>query len=73
MREMAFIVEPECRYKHGKMVAVKDPDGSAATFSAVNVDTSKNFVNLGRVYIFNIYECPVCSYLEFHDSEPKKK
>ncbi len=70
---MAFIVEPECRYGHGRLVVVKDQDVASVIFAAINVDKSKNLLNLGRAYEFNVYECPVCSYLEFHDSEPKKK
>lgn len=27
-------------------------------------------VNLGMGFMFNIWECPTCTYLEFHDFEP---
>lgn len=68
---MAFNIEPECRYGHGRMVASTNLDESVAHFAAVAV--TQNQVNLGHIYAFNVYECPICSYLEFHDSEPKKK
>jgi hypothetical protein len=45
-------------------------DGRPGVFVAI-LGTNRQ-LDLGRVYSFNIYECPVCSYLEFHDSEPKK-
>ena len=69
---MAFEVEPECRYGHGKLVATQQ-DGVLVVFGAIHVLKSENALNLERAYEFNVYECPICSYLEFHDSEPKKK
>ncbi len=68
---MPFNVVPECRYGHGRMGVAQDPDGSPVVFAAVNAHG--NQINLGRAFTFHIYECPTCSYLEFHEWEPKKK
>lgn len=70
---MAFEVEPDCRYGHGKLVLVTEDGGAASILAAIRVDKPVNALDLGRAYEFNVYFCPICSYLELHDSEPKKK
>lgn len=66
-------VQPECKYRHGPMRPVGAPGALAtdqipAVFSANAVQNKR--VILGSGYMFHIWECPTCTYLEFHDYEP---
>ena len=67
-------IVPECRYGHGKLVAAKNEDDGIlpAIYAAVHFERNPSQINMGRVYSFNVYECPVCSYVELHDSDPRK-
>lgn len=66
-------VKPECKYGHGLMTVIRGElprDQTPAVFSANAV--VDNQIILGRGFLFHVYECPTCSYLEFHDYEPPK-
>ena len=68
-------VIPECRYGHGTLVRQETPIRanekikSEGKFFAATVLSGS--VDLGRGFIFEIWQCRTCSYLELHDSPSK--
>ena len=63
---MARNVTPECRYGHGAMLR-SETSGSptqAKAYMAVRFDGK---MQLGDGFVFEVWECQQCSYLEFHD------
>lgn len=62
-------IQPECRYGHGALVSAEntpDPSIEAPWFAvmAVRVDGT---VTDDASYIFRIYKCTTCTYMEMHD------
>jgi len=64
-------IGPFCKYHPTtRMQPATGPDGrDDGVFSATSV-VDKRF-NLGQGYLFKIYECPECTYLELHDFVPQ--
>lgn len=64
-------VTPTCRYGHGEMGVTAGHEGRALTWAVSNMDMvfKKPMAGMAEAfaYGFLIYECPVCTYLEFHD------
>ena len=57
-------IVPNCRYGHGNLQVVEIDDMPAHFFAPL---ASARDVRLGLGYVFLIYKCPTCSYLELHD------
>lgn len=57
-------VEPTCKYGHGALSRTTI-DGNPAAFAAQVINGKAVQMNQG--FTFTIYECPQCTYLEFHD------
>lgn len=72
---MAKGVVPECRYGHGPLsedVIEKrplDPDATRYGYAVPTVVANLGGLNfdLGRAYVFEVWECKVCSYIELHN------
>lgn len=70
---MAKGVKPECKYGHGPMEAYHSPDeesrgllgGAPSQYAAVRYQNG--LMQLGAGFVFEIWTCPKCSYIEFHD------
>src|ERR1700694_4410036 len=69
---MAYSVIPTCKYEHGPLkptvATLMSPmpvTGLPQTYFAPGV--SPNGIHLGWGFIFEIWRCDRCSYLELHD------
>lgn len=64
---MAYGIEPGCRYGHGALVRQTDPQyvNHAGSFMAPTTINDK--IQILRGYMFEIWKCTQCSYLELHD------
>ncbi len=74
---MAYVVEPTCRYGHGELVlqiaklGPKRRDSSrfiSPCFSISPIGIPAVLEDFG--FIFEIWKCPQCSYIEIHDTDP---
>lgn len=75
---MATGVTPTCRYGHGDLVLARPPesmpklappnDQSIGFFVPVMLGFGQ--VNFGAGYVFELWKCTKCSYIEHHDREP---
>jgi len=64
---MAYDIEPICRYGHGPLELQVDrlvPE-NVGRFMAMSVRGESAI--LGRGYMFEIWKCKQCSYVELHD------
>lgn len=66
---MATGVTPTCRYGHGDLVLARAP-GALPNLFFVPVILGLGQVNLGAGYVFELWKCAQCSYIEHHDREP---
>ena len=58
-------IPPTCRYNHGDLVVVPDDAGEPKQYCASEFPIKSLLAH--NVYIFRIYKCLKCSYLELHD------
>jgi hypothetical protein len=71
-------ITPNCRYGHGDLVLARPPeagpkpgppnDRSSGFFVPVILGFGQ--VNFGAGYVFELWRCTQCSYLEQPDREP---
>ena len=62
-------VGPKCRYHRDIILRpVMDADQMTCVFAATYMKDGSP--ESRKSYHFNIYECPRCTYIEFHDYEP---
>jgi hypothetical protein len=67
---MAYDVTPECRYTHGKLIkrslrTKTEQEADKDSFFAPSI--VGNNINMGCGFVFEIWQCSKCSYLELHD------
>lgn len=69
--------EPQCRYNHGALERVSEPGmggtGPTEYFMSLGVGRSRrgNYLRqTGGNFIYQIWRCPVCGYLESYDRDP---
>jgi hypothetical protein len=75
---MATGVTPTCRYGHGDLALAQPP--AALSGHSPSSDQGIGFfvptllefgrVNFGAGYVFELWKCAKCSYIEHHDREP---
>jgi hypothetical protein len=75
---MANDVTPTCRYGHGDLMLARPPaampqlipsnDRTIGFFVPVILGSGQ--VNFGAGYVFELWKCAQCSYIEHHDREP---
>lgn len=68
-------IVPTCRYGHGELKIMLNPSGepgfmSPAAETIVAVISGSIATASPSAYVYAIYKCAKCSYLEFHDIFP---
>ncbi|MBC7490077.1 MAG: hypothetical protein H7240_09115 [Glaciimonas sp.] len=68
-------ITPTCRYEHGDLQIMMNPSGGTG-FMSPEAGVMMGIAQNGSVsvapsaYVYAIYKCKKCSYLEFHDISP---
>ncbi len=60
-------IPPRCKYHPDVLMAVFKSQGDENAQVFFSSKLKGNVVQLGEGYTFHIYECPQCTYIEFHD------
>lgn len=71
-------ITPTCRYGHGELMLARLPEAAPGLTPPdergigffVPVMLTFGRVNLGAGYVFQLWKCGKCSYIEHHDSQP---